>query len=41
MESNTEIGIVFEVGSLYERFRGVKDNRKHEGYGMSWSRYWS
>jgi predicted transposase YbfD/YdcC len=31
MESNTEIGIVFEVGSLYERFQGVKDNRKARG----------
>jgi len=35
MESNTEAGLVFDVGSLYARFEGMKDVRKARGVRYS------
>jgi hypothetical protein len=31
MECNTESGVVFDIGSLYDRFQGLSDGRKTRG----------
>jgi predicted transposase YbfD/YdcC len=31
MKSNTEEGVLFDIGSLFDRFRSLKDNRKARG----------